>query len=385
MAAEETNAHPQPSADPAAAPKKKSKKIALIVAIIVVVALACGGIAWYLIDQHNKAVWEQEHREYPVTIEIVAEGYDPISSTPVPVHVQGTDFEGGTVDFETLVNPALSTSVGSATTAPADAVASNDTSGESDGSSESDDGISLMRGTYTVTVTASPFLADGTMYDVSSTTATFEVTGTDGSQANANQDQGSEGAEGQTKVSLSMSRLGADAMSEELIQTASDKLVSLGFDEGKLQGFTSAANEKIQQYQAELEAAAKAAEEAALAARLHVSTTWYEFDIPRDWDGLVEYRTEGTTTTVYPVGYPNYGLFSVNAVDPQLEVMGGRYRNGHDSAAGRLPMQCRTVEKQLAVDRLDEHSGSRLSRRRSRWPARRPVRTACRPVHRLVG
>lgn len=117
--------------------KANSKKKAIIIAAVVVALVACGLLAWFLVDQHNKQVWEQEHKAYPVNLTLVAEGYDSSTSTPIPVQIEGTDLEGNSVSTETLVG------------------------------SNGAEPISLMRGNYTLSVTASPISEDGTMFDVS--------------------------------------------------------------------------------------------------------------------------------------------------------------------------------------------------------------------------
>lgn len=268
---------------PSARPKKKTA--AIIVVIVAVVLVAGGFLAWYLIDQHNKAVWEQEHKAYPVSITINAKGYDPATSSPIPTQIEGTDFEGTSVSTEALIG--------------------------SDGT----DPISLMRGTYTLTVTASPFLNDGTMYDVSKGSVDFEVVGD------------SESAPGQGKAVIDMTQLKAKSMTKKLINASSEKLAALGYDQDKLKAFTKAANAKLKEYQ-EAVAAQKAAEEAARkAAERHISTSWYEFDIPEEWVGKVDYRTEDGATVVYPKGYPTCALISVSSVSPSIPEVEGDIGN----------------------------------------------------------
>lgn len=116
--------------------KANSKKKAIIIAAVVVALVVCGLLAWFLVDQHNRQVWEQEHKAYPVNLTLVVEGYDSSTSTPIPVQIEGTDFEGNSVSTETLVG------------------------------SNGAEPISLMRGNYTLSVTASPISEDGTMFDI---------------------------------------------------------------------------------------------------------------------------------------------------------------------------------------------------------------------------
>lgn len=260
------------------------KKIAIVTAVVVVII---GIVAsWFLIDQYNKAVWEQEHKQYPVRLTIVAENYNPDTSTPIPVQISGTDFEGNEVFIETLV-----------------------------GSVDSKQ-ITLMRGNYTLSASASPFLEDGSMYNVSSSRMDFEVVGDSGS------------GESQDMASINMSPLGVEAMTEDLIQTSSDKLVSLGYDQEVLAKYSDAAKVKIQEYQATQEAVAQAAAEAKAKAKRHISTDWYEFDIPDYWVGKVEYRTNNGTTEVYPKGYPDYPLIRVELISSNAEINDGDIGDG---------------------------------------------------------
>lgn len=182
--------------------KSSSKrKIAIIIAVVIILIAAIGAGAWYLIDQHNKEVWEQEHKTYPVNISILFEGYDPETSSPIPVLIGGTDFEGNSVSIEALV-----------------------------GNTDSEQ-ISLMRGNYTISVSTSPFLADGTMFDVSASEGEFEVVG--------------DGETGQGNVSLTMTQLNPSDLTEENIVAAKDKLVSLGFNENTANQYADAALNQV--------------------------------------------------------------------------------------------------------------------------------------------
>lgn len=182
--------------------KKSSKKrIAILVAIVFVLIASLGVGAWYAICQHNEQVWAQEHKTFPVTISILSEDYDPTASSPVPIFVRGTDFEGNPVSMEAMICSAES--------------------GQ----------IELMRGTYTVSVSASPFLADGSMFDVSASEGDFEIAG--------------DGEMGQIAVSLSMAPISPNDLTEEIVTASKDKLVSLGFDEGSANQYVDAALSQI--------------------------------------------------------------------------------------------------------------------------------------------
>lgn len=183
------------------AKKSSKKKIAVIITLAVVLIATIGAGTWYIIDQHNKEIWEQEHKTYPVTVSILSESYDPTTSSPIPVLIEGTDFEGNSVSTEALIGSATS------------------------------EQISLMRGNYTISITSSPFLSDGSMFDVSASQGVFEVVG--------------DGQTGQGSVSLNMTKLNPSDLTEEDISASKDKLISLGFDEGAANQYADAALNQV--------------------------------------------------------------------------------------------------------------------------------------------
>lgn len=113
--------------------KKKSKRVALIVAGVVAL-LAVVAIAAVLVVQHME--YSRTHTLYAVSVNAFAPGYDQDKDTPIPVRISGTDFEGNDVD-ELYFLPL----------------------------GEGED-IGLMRGDYTLSIPASPFLSSQTLYEV---------------------------------------------------------------------------------------------------------------------------------------------------------------------------------------------------------------------------
>lgn len=55
---------------------------------------------------------------------------------------------------------------------------------------------------------------------------------------------------------------------------------------------------------------------------LHVSTAWYEFDLPAYWKDKVAYKIEGAKTTVYLAGSPNAWLFTIDATKEHQRLPG---------------------------------------------------------------
>lgn len=107
---------------------KTSRIIGIVVAALVVVGLIIGVIVWFNFDQANKA----RHEAHDVTIVINAPGYSD-QDTLIPIRATGTNLDGAAVDEVFFVNA----------------------SGE---------GVSLPKGTYDLSVAASPLTADGVLY-----------------------------------------------------------------------------------------------------------------------------------------------------------------------------------------------------------------------------
>lgn len=152
-----------------------------------------------------------------------------------------------------------------------------------------------------------------------------------------NQASTSEDSDSKNSASITIDPLPVEDMTEEMISASSDKLLSLGCSQEVVTAFSDAAQAKLKAYQDELaakkaeeEAAKKAAEEAA---QRYVSTDWYEFDIPEQWVGKVEWRVEGTRTLVHLSGYPAVTLVEVYARSTNEAGDGGDIAGG--SAGGK--------------------------------------------------
>ena len=238
---EETVSPEEVAASEKNARKKTSRKPIIIAVVSVVIVAIIAFIAWYLVDQHNKQIWEQEHQEYSINIAISAKGYDPATSTPIPVHIEGTDFEGNTVSENHLIG---------------------------DQSAES---LSFMRGTYSLTVVSSPISSDGTVYSLPDTAATFEIA--DGAVSNSEDADSSSNTDGSSEdivnddsstetnsangspdeastavgVGITLEPMDPLSVTNEYIESIATALINAGMDESSVQRFKDAAMAKVQQ------------------------------------------------------------------------------------------------------------------------------------------
>lgn len=115
-------------------PKGKAK-IILIIVIAAVIALSgiAVGVWYYLHEQADQAL----HQTHPIYVSIDAEGYSD-KDTLIPLQISGTNLDGEEVSEVQFVDR-----IGT--------------------------GIELMKGTYTLTIPASPLTSDGLLYKVPET------------------------------------------------------------------------------------------------------------------------------------------------------------------------------------------------------------------------
>lgn len=298
---EQTAQQPQPT--PSEKPEQpakshrlsKGQKIAIAVVAAVVVLGLIAAAVWHFTDQHNKQVWEQEHQTYAVSVSFNAQGYDPNTSTPIPVHVSGSDFEGNSVTEDHLIGGG------------------------------SDDSISLMRGTYTISVSSSPFLQDGTIFDVSNAKVDLEVTGDvdqagDADQGASSDDAGaSQGDDASdagatdgdastdataTNAAITLVPLDPSTVTEDQINQAGDALVMAGVDQSTVQPFKDAALQKSE----EVRQQAEAERQAQLASQVSAA-----------YDQIIAEYQEASDNVSYN---PDYYLHSTGKTIPHVNLDG---------------------------------------------------------------
>lgn len=171
------------------ASSRSHKKIGIIVGIVCVIALV-GMIAWYLIDQHNKEVWTQEHQTYSVEV-----SFDPFSddrkASPSVVSVEGCDFEGNEICQQLLV--------------PAHEACQ----------------VELMRGEYVVRCLASPISSKGSICDIDQVEKEFEVT----EESNLDDEPY------KVELPVNIKKIPAEKVSDEAIELIKKAFISAGMDE----------------------------------------------------------------------------------------------------------------------------------------------------------
>lgn len=214
---------------PQGAAAKSSKNVIIAIVIVTVAVLAAIAI---IVGAYLHNVDQQNHRTYTVDVQISAEGYDPATASPIPVHVEGTDFEDNTVSSNFLI------------------------------AADGTEPLELMRGTYTLTVMGSPILADGTLYQAPETAVSVTVAMPEGGNADSVT----------TTVSdtLTFSKLDPLTITDDQINAAHNALTAAGFDTAQADTFKAAAiaardtavQQEEERKRAEEEARLKAEEEA---------------------------------------------------------------------------------------------------------------------------
>lgn len=138
----------QPQA-PEAQTRGASKKRTIVIVVIALCVVIAAAIALFVgcgMQQKTNEAQELAHQKVAVALSIDAQGLDFATSTPVPMKVSGTTFDGNSVNEEFLYD-------GTSTSVP-----------------------EFERGEYTVTVLASPISGDGTMYKLAIPSITILVT-----------------------------------------------------------------------------------------------------------------------------------------------------------------------------------------------------------------
>lgn len=136
---------PQAAVPQAAAPRKKRIVPIVIAAICIAVIAAIVVVGCAIMKKGNEAQ-EIAHQKVVLGIQIEATGLDYVTSTPVPMQLQGTDFSGNSVSEEFLYD-------GNASSVP-----------------------EVERGQYTISVLDSPISGEGTMYELANPSVAVSVT-----------------------------------------------------------------------------------------------------------------------------------------------------------------------------------------------------------------
>lgn len=268
-------------------PHKRKKRMGtgakVAIGITVVAVLAVGGGAGYYFgiykpEQERLAqeAYDAAHSMHAVTIAVKAEGWDTTAgATRLPVHVVGADLDGNDVDAVQYV----------------------DSTGA---------GISLMQGSYELTVPASPIAADGTVYTVPDATVEVSI------DSDAKKDQ---------PYDISTDH-GFELAPTDPAQVTDDQIKSAYDYASKDEEQDSSALDSLK------DAATAKRDEAVAAAARHVvvkgGAYQYEFDLPAVWDGRVTVNQDGQGTVhVYSTKFPDYEVFSLFLYDSSQRSVAG--------------------------------------------------------------
>lgn len=251
--------------------KMSPKRRNLMVAGVVAVALVAGGAgyaAWNGYQQEQAAVLAANaHTMMSVQIGVHAAGLDCSTGSKIPVQVSGQDSDGSSVSETLYVD-------------------------------ERGRGIKLLPGDYTLSIAASPIVADGTIYTVP-TTKTQVAVKSDGQDLSA-------------QATFKLKVPSADTVTDDQIDAAAKYA-----EEG---GASSAAAKILQQAAiTRRDAAANAvsaseAQSARDADARHKATDLYQLDIPVEWYGKVATWQNGSTLCIYLAGDTNTPLVTLVTV-----------------------------------------------------------------------
>ncbi len=196
-------------------PQQGKSKKPLIITLVIVIVLIIAGVAGFFIYQHiqdTKAeeerlaqlADEEAHRTQKVTISCTIPGYNASTSSPIPLAISGTDFEGNAVDEELAYT------------------------------NDSNTPVELMRGTYDISITSSPILSDGTIFSLSGAHASVVVSDTENGTTSA------------PKASFTLTAIDPLQVTDQEIQAAYDGLIACGVEQAKAQSFREAAENRRQ-------------------------------------------------------------------------------------------------------------------------------------------
>lgn len=234
--------------------------------VVVVLLVALAGFMWWRIEtnKHEEAAWEAAHADVPVTLGVLIPETELCEQgSKIPLTVSGTDLDGNALDQTAFVNW--------------------------DGS-----GLSLMQGSYTVSVPASPIGSDGTLFSVPTDKLQITIAGNENSD-----DPDTASASVDVAGSLVFTEIDGLDVTDDDIAAAYDYASQGGAPTSEdALALRTAAQKKRDEAKAahdEQEAEKRAKERAE---RL-VSADDYEFELPDYWKNKVTVKQDGDTTVFY--------------------------------------------------------------------------------------
>lgn len=277
--------------DPYAAPVPQKRShagvIVAVVCAVVAVAVAVGVFVFLGSDSSdgggNMVINAIKGEPEPVGVpfEVDIPNYDPDDGSLVPVQVTGTDCDDNDVDEIQYVD-------------------------------EDGEGLSLLPGSYELSVAASPFGEGGALYAYPDDKVTLDI-----------EEDGSVSMSGAFPLEFKL----ADALdvTDDDIQRAYDCAVDGGCDSKDQADDLKSAAEKWrddaveeENRRAQEEETRRRAEQEEAAYR--VTSNYYEFTVPVYWRGRVTWTQSGNTTNIYSSAYPSRKVCSIE-IEPASSTL----------------------------------------------------------------
>ena len=254
--------------NPGAVKARRRSRITTAVCVVAIILVVVGCFAYF-------GEWQQGGAESAITgdstamctvsVSVDISGLDTETGSQIPIKVEGEDASGNAVSQVQYVD-------------------------------ETGAGLSLVSGTYTLTVAASPIAGDGTIYTVPETSieVTVESDGQD------------------------LSGAGTFAFSIPAADTVTDSQINNAYEYAADGGCTSEALAQIlkdaatERRDAAVEASeARTTELLEEADERHKATPAYSFDIPEEWYGQVDTWQNENTVGIYLVDDPDITLLTL--------------------------------------------------------------------------
>ena len=254
--------------NPGAVKARRRSRITTVVCVAAIILIVVSCFAYFGDWQEGgaeSAVGGDSTTMCSVTVSVDISGLDTETGSQIPIKIEGEDADGNAISQVQYID-------------------------------ESGAGLSLMSGSYTLTVAASPIAGDGTIYTVPDTS--IEVT-----VENDGQD---------------LSSAGTFAFSIPAADTVTDSQINNAYEYASEGGCTSDALAQILKDAAtERRDAAVDASEARTTELLeeaderHKATPTYSFDIPEEWYGQVDTWQNENTVGIYLVDDPDITLLTL--------------------------------------------------------------------------
>lgn len=199
-------------------PKKKNT---LFIVAICLVVVALGAVVGAFLFLHFEE--EQAHKPIPFVISVEASDYDPQTASGVPVTIEGTDLDGGSVSELLLLD-------------------------------QSSNSIDLVEGDYVITVAGTPVNAQGVIYNGPETPISLSI---HNNQIMVNGVESGSVQEGMSSIELpaiTLTAFAAESVTNDQIEAVRAWMNRFGLEEARIEEYTKAIDENKQAALKQIEA-----------------------------------------------------------------------------------------------------------------------------------